>query len=290
MDSENNFSLETARQKFIQYLTEQRKAHATILAYSKDIEQLVKFLEIAGKKTLSVVEKAELEAFLKKLSADGYTPKSLSRKINSIKTFYRFLKSQNLISANPAAEVNHPKYDIKPPRILSKMEYRALRDACRSDARTYAIVELFLQTGIRIGELANLKTLNVKERDLVVEALEGHPERTVPLNKAAKTAIDKWLSIRPQSDNTALFITKTGRPLLIRNIRTTIDRYFKIAGIENAKVNDLRHTFIAHHLASGTPLTVISKLVGHKRLSTTEKYLDLIKDKTIQQYVKLDEL
>lgn len=290
MDSQHQSTLEEARQQFIRYLTEQRRAHATILAYSKDIEQLVQFLGSVNKHTISEIEKADLEAFLKKLSGEGYTAKSLSRKINSIKTFYRFLKGQNMITANPASEIAHPKYDIKPPRILSKMEYRALRDACRGDIRTYAIVELFLQTGIRIGELANLKVEDVKDTELVIQPQEGHPQRSVPLNKAAKTALDKWFEIRPKTTaSNALFITKTGRPLLVRNIRTTIDRYFKLAGIENAKVNDLRHTFIAHHLAAGTPLTAISKLVGHKRLSTTEKYLDLVKEQTSQS-LKLDEL
>lgn len=275
--------------QFIEYLSNQQRAHATILAYSKDIEQLVSFLGNLGKKTIDQVEKLDIEGFLKKLSTDGYTPKSISRKINSIKTFYRFLKSTDSITVNPAADISHPKYDVKPPRIFSKMEYRALRDACRGDTRTYAIVELFLQTGVRIGELANLRVDNVKEKDLVINAQEKHPERTVPLNKAAKTAVQSWFSIRPQSTDSHLFVTKTGKPLLVRNIRTTIDRYFKIAGIENAKVNDLRHTFIAHHLASGTPLTVISKLVGHKRLSTTEKYLDMVKDK-MTNHVKLEEL
>ena len=101
--------------------------------------------------------------------------------------------------------------------------------------------------------------------------------------------MDNWLAIRPQTENPPLFVTKTGRPLLVRNIRTAIDRYFKLAGIENAKVNDLRHTFIAHHLAAGTPLTLIGKLVGHKRLSTTEKYLNLIKEKA-PETIKLEEL
>lgn len=289
MNFDKNLELGSAHQQFVSFLTETKRAHATILAYSKDISQLVDFLGTIGKKTTSEVIREDLEAFLKKLSTDGYTPKSLSRKINSIKTFYRFLKSKNYISVNPASEISHPKYDVHPPRILSKMEYRALRDACRTDVRTYAIVELFLQTGIRIGELANLKVHSVKEKELTIDALEGHAERSVPLNKAAKSAVDHWLLTRPQSENAALFITKTGRPLLVRNIRTTIDRYFKVAGIENAKVNDLRHTFIAHHLASGTPLTVISKLVGHKRISTTEKYMDLIKDQGLE-HVKLDEL
>lgn len=279
----------SAREEFIKYLQEKKSAHATILAYSKDVEQLIVFLSDLGKKSFAEIEKADLEAFLKKLAADNYTPKSISRKINSIKTFYRFLKAQNKITVNPATEITHPKYEVKPPRILSKMEYRALRDACRSDIRTYAIVELFLQTGIKISELANLKLEDIKGQELVIRPYENHPERIIPLNKAAKAALEKWLAQRPKSDNQALFITKTGKPLLIRNIRTTIDRYFKLAGIENAKVNDLRNTFIAHHLSAGTPLTVISKLVGHKRLATTEKYLNLVKDK-MQENVKLEEL
>lgn len=289
MDITQNLTLASAHSQFIKYLSEQKRAHATILAYSKDIEQLMDFLQKNGKSSIATIEKADLESFLKKLSSEGYTPKSLSRKINSIKTFYRFLKVQNSSFANPAAEITHPKYDMKPPRILSKMEYRALRDACRTDLRTYAIVELFLQTGVRIGELANVKISDIKDKELQVAAQEGHSERNVPLNKAAKTALTSWLSIRPRGENPALFITKTGRPLLVRNIRTTIDRYFRSAGIEGAKVNDLRHTFIAHHLASGTPLTVISKIVGHKRLSTTEKYLDLVKDRIVEN-VKLEEL
>lgn len=289
MNSDKTIELSWAREQFVSYLTGAHRAHATIVAYSKDIEQLLSFLSDMGKKSVSQVEKLDLEGFLKKLSSDGYTPKSLSRKINSIKTFYRFLKNQGYITDNPAGEITHPKYDIKPPRILSKMEYRALRDACRSDIRTYAIVELFLQTGIRIGELANLTLEDIKEKELIVRPLENHAQRTIPLNKAGRVAVDKWFSIRPKGEGHALFITKTGRSLLVRNIRTTIDRYFKIAGIENAKVNDLRHTFIAHHLASGTPLTMISKLVGHKRLATTEKYLDMVVEKTTEN-LKLEEL
>lgn len=289
MSLENNLLLASSHQQFVQYLSEMRRARATIIAYSKDIEQVIKFLQEKGKKTIPEVEREDLEAFLKKLSSDGYTPKSLSRKINSIKTFYRFLKNQNIVSVNPAADIAHPKYTVKPPRILSKMEYRALRDACRGDIRTYSIVELFLQTGIRIGELANLKVDDIKDKELIIQALEGHPQRSIPLNKAAKESLEKWLNIRPKGEDPSLFVTKTGKPLLVRNIRTTIDRYFKLAGIEDAKVNDLRHTFISHHLAGGTPLTVISELVGHKRLSTTEKYMDLVKEK-ISPSVKLDEL
>lgn len=282
--------LKTAQTQFTEHLTSRRRAHATIVAYGKDIDQVIQFHTNMGKKTVSDITRDELEAFLKKLAADKYTPKSISRKINSIKTFFRFLKASGAITMDPAIDIAHPKYEVKPPRILSKIEYRALRDACRADVRMYAIVEMFLQTGIRIGELAALLTTDVKTNDLHISAQEGHAERTVPLNKAAKEALDRYLTVRSASAaSKALFITKTGRPLLIRNIRTAIDRYFRIAGIEGAKVNDLRHTFIAHHLMAGTSITTLSKLVGHKRLSTTERYLELVKDKGADT-VKLEEL
>lgn len=282
--------LKTAHQQFIDYLGSRRRARATIVAYGKDIEQLIAFLGNAGKKNISEISRDELDAFLKKLASDSYTPKSISRKINSIKTFFRFLKASGVITSDPAIEIEHPKYEVKPPRILSKIEYRALRDACRGDVRIYAIVELFLQTGIRIGELANLTLDDVKLSEMHISAQEGHAERNVPLNKAAKEALERYLEIRGNNaQSKSLFITKTGRPLLIRNIRTAIDRYFRIAGIEGAKVNDLRHTFIAHHLMAGTAITTLSKLVGHKRLSTTERYLELVKDKQSDN-VKLEEL
>ncbi len=282
--------LRAAHAQFTDYLGSRRRAKATIVAYHKDIEQLVSFLENMGVKAVLDVSLDELEAFIKKLGSDNYKAKSISRKINSIKTFFRFLKSGGAIAVDPAREIEHPKYEIKPPRILSKLEYRALRDACRGDIRTYAIVELFLQTGIRIGELANLATEDIKDNQLHIAAQEGHAERSIPLNKAAKDAIARYVIIRGDNiKSKALFITKTGKPLLIRNIRTAIDRYFKVAGIEDAKVNDLRHTFIAHHLMAGTPITTLSKLVGHKRLSTTEKYLEFIKGQPAER-VKLEEL
>ncbi len=282
-------ALEEAQKRFIDFLKTNKKASATILAYGKDIEQLTSFLKKEGLKQLSEVTSTLLEAFKTDLLGNGYTPKSVSRKTNSLKTFFRYAKSENFVDSNPASVVTHPKYQSAPPRILTKMEYRALRDAAREDLRISAIIELMLQTGIRIGEVANLETEDFKGEELFIRPFESHNSRSVPLNKAAQQSVKKYLDIRPESKSKALFITKTGRPLLTRNIRTAIDRYFRIAGIENAKVNDLRHTFIAHHLESGTSPLVVSQLVGHKRLSTTEKYLSAIKGNPTS-HLKLDEL
>ncbi|OGD85885.1 hypothetical protein A2696_03445 [Candidatus Curtissbacteria bacterium RIFCSPHIGHO2_01_FULL_41_13] len=288
--------LSEAHKEFIDHLKSKKRASATVLAYGKDIEQLVAFLEELQKANVHEVKAEDIKSFLAKLESTGYTQKSLSRKLNSTKTFFRFLKIQEYITDDPAGLVDHPKFETKPPRILSPIEYRALRDAARDDVRIAAIIEVLLQTGIRIGELANVRVDDVffseetKEGHLYVRPQENRAERTVPLNKAAETALKRYLEVRPKTTNKTLFITKTGKPLLVRNIRTAIDRYYKKAGITGAKVNDLRHTWVAHHLSSGASLVLISKVAGHKRLSTTERYLSLIQTPKGEEKLKLEQL
>lgn len=285
----NITSFKDASIEFTQFLKNQKRASATILAYGNDITQLISFLTVKGVTAITAVNSSLLEEFKADLEKRGYTAKSISRKINSLKTFFRFLKTEKVLENDPAASVSHPRYEVKPPRILSKLEYRALRDACRSDRRISAIVELMLQTGVRIGEIANLKLEDYKGSEIYIKPFESHDGRTIPLNKAAKEALERYLGDRPKVKEKAVFVTKTGHPFLIRNIRSSIERYFEIAGIKDAKVNDLRHTWVYHHLAAGTPLVTISKLAGHKRLSTTEKYLKLISNKK-ESSLKLEEL
>lgn len=268
------------------------RASATILAYTKDVQQLVDFVQGEGKTTPQTINQEDIDGFKDDLDRKGFTAKSISRKINSIKAFFRYLKSKGVIEGNPAAQISHPKYDIKPPRILSKLEYRALRDASKNDTRMAAIIEVLLQTGMRISELANLDLtdLDLEANKIKIQAYESHEPRTIPLNEAAKGALGRYLDERPKGGSKKLFVTKTGNPFLVRNIRSSVDRYFRLAGIENARVNDLRHTFIAHQLMAGAPLVYISKLAGHKRLSTTEKYLEFINGKSSQDRPKLEEL
>lgn len=274
---------------FIEFLKSAKKASATVIAYKKDIDQLLEYLNKIGKANIKDAKTEDLNSFLAVLADQNYTPKSVSRKINSIKTFYRFLILHKVITENVAATVAHPKFESKAPRILTRMEYRALRDACRADVRIAAIVELLLQTGMRIGEIPFLTVENATDGFIKIPVIEGHSSRDIPMNKAVKEALDAYLAVRPKIPAKTLFVTKTGHQLLIRNIRSAVDRYFKIAGISGAKVNDLRHTFIAYHLAAGTSPLIISKLAGHKRITTTEKYLQFLKDLPIEK-TKLEEL
>ncbi|HEX8931838.1 MAG TPA: tyrosine-type recombinase/integrase [Patescibacteria group bacterium] len=268
-----------AHKEFLEFLKSKKHSSATVLAYGKDIDQLTSFLEELEKEHIHDVSKDDIQAFLGALAEKGYTPKSLSRKLNSTRTFYRFLKVNEYITDDPSLLVSHPQYELAAPRILKPTEYRALRDAARNDSRMYAIIEVLLQTGIRIGELADLRTGDVLEDSLKIRPHEKHGERIVPINKSGKEALTRYLQIRPQIENDHIFVTKSGKPFLVRNIRTAIERYFRIAGIENAKVNDLRHTFVAHHLKHGVSLVLLSKILGHKRLSTTERYLEYVKER-----------
>lgn len=285
-------SIQTLHQQFLEDLKLKSRASATVIAYGKDIEQFLAFMESKEKKALTEVVSADIEDFKESLRKQRYTDKSVYRKINSVKSFFRFLRTSGVIQDNPAASVAHPKYELAVPHVLTKLEYRALRDACRADKRISTIVEVLLQTGIRISELAGLQLedVDLEKRTLHVRPYESHPARVVPLNNAAVKALEEYFEIRPKSRENTLFVTKTCRPFLVRNIRTAIDRYFRLAGILDAKVNDLRHTFIVQQLAAGTPLVYVSQLVGHKRITTTEKYLKLLENADLHAPVKVEEL
>jgi site-specific recombinase XerD len=281
----------TLIEKFVQFLTKQGKSNFTIVAYKKDLEQFVGYLSTQELVDVRDVKKNHVEDFINKLLTDNYTKKSASRKLNSIRTFFRYLKEEGVVEFNPSLDVSHPKYVQTPPRIFSKLEYRAIRDVAKEDSRTYAMVEILLQTGIRIGELTNLHLSDVKEDHLAVRTYGKGQSRHVPINKAVKKAINDYLKTRVDGNNPEdyLFITRTGKPLLIRNIRQIIARCFREVSVENATINDFRNTFIAHQLMSGYSIDYIAKIVGHKRLSSTERFLHLVKENG-EKKEKLEEL
>lgn len=271
--------LETMHKKFIDELKAEGKSESTLVAYNKDIDQIVTSLAKQGIENVEDMKIEHLESFMKNLANENYAPKSVSRKTNAARTFIKYLTKEGSLKEDISTQLKHPKLETKAPRILTKLEYRALRDAAKADNRSYAMIEVLLQTGVTISELAGMKLedLDIKGEtgSLFIARKNNREERTVPLNKAAVDAINKYITnSRTKSDkSTNVFITKTGRPLLIRNIRSTIDRFFRLAGVENAKVNDLRHTFVAHHIRNGVNLTYLAKVSGHKRVSTTERYL-----------------
>jgi site-specific recombinase XerD len=260
--------------EFAQYLKSKKKSDSTILAYTKDLSQLAESQE----KDLTQFVAGDIREFITTL---GLTPKTISRKINSFRTFYKYLIDNKKIDHNPAMEISHPKFQASKPRVLSPVEYLALRQVSSDNMRLYTMIELMLQTGIRIGEISRLKVADVDIKktkgDLFIREFSTNPSRTVELNTKAIELLNNYLkTLSRKNKNSALFATRDGNHVIIRNIRSSIDRAIDKAGIKNACVNDLRNTFIVHQLEKGVPVEKITEVVGHKSKSTTTRYLELL--------------
>jgi len=273
-------NIKKAQKDFVQNLQERGKSSSTILAYSKDLDQLTKYLFGKGVTAVEEITSEHLISFVKEIAeASKLTQKSVSRKINSIKSFYRYLMAGGLVQENVSSALKHPKLESKDPKIMSKMEFMALREVARRDIKLYTMVEVLLQTGIRISELSGLEVAHLdlgESATLFVPKRESQKERIVPLNKRAKEALQKYLA-EQQENSPFLFATKSGRATLIRNIRASMERLFKRAGLKDVTVNDLRHTFIAYQLSAGVSINTVCRVAGHKTLSTTQKYLKYLK-------------
>jgi site-specific recombinase XerD len=131
---------------------------------------------------------------------------------------------------------------------------------------------------------------DIKDTEILIETYATQPQRVIPLNKPAKDALDKYNEVRPETKSDCLFVSKNGKPLAVRNIRASIDRYMQRAEIPQYSVNDLRTTFLIENLKDGVDLVLLSHVVGHKRLSTTERYLELAQVKESGKKQTLTEL
>jgi integrase/recombinase XerD len=279
-------NLDESLSKFTDFLRKQNRSLSTTTAYSKDINQLLDYLETyENVKNIESIQTQNLNNYIENIKSDKkrhYTLKTISRKINSMKTFFKYLNSCGVNKNDIANSVKHPQYKVSPPSTLTKLEYSALRDVARSNLRLYTIVEILLQTGIRIGELARISiddiNLETNNKYIKIKKYGSNPERKVDLTKQAEIALKRYLKIRPQPKQgiNSLFVTKNGNTLLVRNIRTSITRALKKIGITKSTVNDIRNTFILYQLKNGMSIEVLGQIVGHRRLTSTKRYLQLI--------------
>jgi site-specific recombinase XerD len=286
--------------QFINYLESKGRSKSTVIAYKKDIEQLIIYLKsIPNISKLEDINSDILLTYIDNLKdKPEFTLKTVSRKINSLRTFFKFLVCEDKIGINPASAVKHPKSAPVLPRVLSSLEYRAIRDVARTNTKLYTMVELLLQTGIRIGELSRLYRKDVIFNNdgkdyLYISEYSTIPARKIELNQLISRALRDYLDKTANPSATVpnyLFYTKSGKPVLIRNIRTALDRVFTKAGIKNATVNDLRNTFIVYQLQNGLRIERLAQLVGHKKVSTTERYLPFLETKPEKTHNKITPL
>lgn len=271
--------------RFEKNLEQKGRSKFTITAYRKDLDQLINFLRKNKINKWSETSSKILEKYFQQLQQESeLTPKSISRKINSTKTFFKFLISIKEIDSDHSKEIKHPKIQRQVPRVLSPLEYKALRDTAKSNIRLYTMIEMLLQTGMRIGELSRLEKndINDKFTQIHIKAYSSYPERTIPINLSLSEALDKYFKskIFLTTNSKYVFFTRTGNKILIRNIRSTINNAFRATGIKDATVNDLRNTFIIHQLENGLKIDLLAEIVGHKRQTTTEHYLEFIQTRS----------
>jgi len=282
----NNLSVEEALLSYRTiYMPSRNLAARTRVEYANDVRQLIAFLKETGNTKASQVTRTDLEAFLAQLDGKGYSGAARRRKLYAMRSFFAFLEDAGIVSANPAGKLTPPKREKKEPRVLTEEEYRALLRACNHEVRDSAIVELLLQTGIRLSELAGLtlgdvelpRTISRNPEDtgsLRVKG-KGRKDRTIPLNYKVCKALKAWLRIRPEVGRDSLFVSKFRKPMSPGAFQYVVKKYLEEAGIEGASVHTLRHTFATHHVAKGTSLRSVQEALGHESLQTTSVYVSL---------------
>jgi integrase/recombinase XerC len=230
-----------------------------------------------------------IRAWLAALHARGLAPASVARKLAAVRSCYRFLVRRGVIEGNPAREARSPR---QPRRLVSFLpidEATQLVDGKaiggRSRARDLAILELLYASGLRVSELAGLDLDDVDRGERAVRVLgKGSKERIVPYGGAASRALESWLGERGEARG-PLFTNARGGRLTVRSVHTIVRRSARAAGItRRVSPHTLRHTFATHLLEGGADLRAIQELLGHSRLSTTQRYTHVGAEQLMKVY------
>jgi integrase/recombinase XerC len=294
---------------FLRFLSLNRNASPhTVRAYESDLTQFIGFAAAQAdlkKRDLQPahLDRAALRGFLADLHKQGLSRASAARKLAAVRTFLRYLRREEVIADDPGGLVATPKRDIRMPAHLSEGEMTALLDAPAGDTalsrRDRAILELFYASGLRLGELTGLDVEDVNLSAKMVRVLgKGGKERIVPFNGSTAKAIRVYLSDREaliagaaravlsrttastkgQMDRRgrrrdALFVNYRGGRLTVRSVDRLVRRYVAESNTRTGiSPHALRHSFATHLLQRGADLRAIPELLGHARLSTTQRY------------------
>lgn len=271
------------------HMAARNMAPRTRVEYRRDISDLLGFLEQdCHLGDPASVERSHLERYLAELDRRGLSGASRRRKAASIRSFFGFMEGHGYVVSNVASRLPTPEREVKERRVLTEVEYRRLQDACRFHPRDQAIIELFLQTGMRLSELSRLAVDDVnlparvgRDKESVGSVRitgKGRKERTVTLNWKACKALKSYQAVRPDSSGSALFLSKFREPLGPRAVQDLVRKYLREAAIANATVHTLRHTFGTHQVKKGTNLRVVQEAMGHADLKTTSVYVHLARD------------
>ena len=268
------------QEKFINYLlSEKRFSVHTITSYSNDINQFFLFLSKEYKITseLSEVNFQIVRSWIASLLEKGVAPRSVNRKISTLKTFFKFLIREGVIQESPMLKVVAPKSKKRLPLFVEEDQIESLLNGVEFDdgfigERDKLIIELFYVTGIRLSELINIKISDINFDNNLVKVLgKRNKERLIPLS----TRIVKELQffIEKYKIDNYLFTNLGGTKVYTKLVYRVVNKYIgKISSINKKSPHILRHTFATHMLNNGADINAIKELLGHANLSATQVY------------------
>jgi len=283
---------------FLEHLEHERRlSPRTVSAYGRDVGEFTAFLaDSEHSLDLEDVDVTALRGFLAHLHRKN-SPRSIARKLASLRGLFRFLEQRGHVSSNPAALVSTPRLRRKLPRFLSVDDAVGLTEAevgsGPPEQRDSAIVEILYGGGLRVSELVGLDLGSLELDAGTVRVLgKGGKERVVPLGRGAVRALRRYLEARPAiprkgktAHNTALLLNRDGDRLSVRSIQRIVrNRGLKVGTRETVHPHALRHSCATHLLDGGADLRTIQELLGHASLSTTQTYTHVSVDGLMEVY------
>jgi len=299
--------MQTLLKRYVDYLSAERGfSPCTIRNYSQDLMGnksegkvlgFFQFLQIINVKTLKDVTRFTMREYIGYLMEEGVSRRSISRKVSSVRSLYRYLMREGYIEENPVSLTTSPKLDKRLPNCLSEGEINRLLSAPSADTpqgiRDMAILELIYASGLRLSEVVSLDLDQINLVTGQIKVLgKGSKERVVLIGEMAINALKKYLeSARPhllstKMDRSALFINRFGNRLSERSIQNMLGNMGQKAGIDKRIYPHLlRHTFATHMLDGGADLRVVQELLGHSSLSTTQIYTHVTQTQAKKVYL-----
>ncbi len=277
--------------EFMNYLSVERGlAKNTLLAYRRDLTKYIDYLSQKGIRAAPEVNREHVSNFMFDLKKHGMSATTICRNLAALKMFHRFLVRENLAKEDPTTLVDTPKLWKRIPSVLTQAEIVSMIAAASGkkiqQVRDQAILEILYASGLRVSELADLKTTSINYDVGFVRAVgKGSKERIIPLGKKAREALQKYLlRARPQllkgQTNDVLFLSRLGKKISRQSLWAVIKFYARKANIKKTiKPHTLRHTFATHLLEHGADLRSVQEMLGHADIATTQIYTHVDKER-----------
>ena len=277
--------MQTAIARFLRYLTVERNASPlTIKSYREDLVTLADYLQQSRGSTLAPAEigPSELREYVAAMHEAGYAKTSVSRRLASMRSFFRFAQREGLSANNPAKPLRNPRPDRKLPHFLTTDEVSRLLEAPAATSsqglRDRAILETMYSAGLRVSEAVGLNDQDIDWEGQVVRIRgKGKRERLAPVGSFATRALRRWLEVRKSKDTSSAakptFTNRFGNRLTTRSVGRMLEKHIQSTGLDTrTSPHTLRHSFATHLLDRGADIRSVQELLGHKSLVTTQIY------------------